>query len=232
MIGYGAGSDIGRVEQRRARASPREWVTRKLHAFRVWRRTRPFWGGLLVIAGASEMLASEQAPLPVISQIGIRALAGYLTPIFMLLCGLLLWFTPIARTYHSLLVIVLALDSWLTANLGGFFIGVLISVVGAALAFAWMTDADFKSPGPARGKIKVRVASWASGVRAISPVTATIGALRRVRVTRPRRRPSPVTAPVQEALFELSTGPDPRVPRVRRPFAGRKSRRATADVNR
>lgn len=157
MVGYRAGSDSGRIDWRPALASVRGYLTAAWHAFRVWRRTRPFWGGLLIMVGAGEMLASQQAPLPVLNQVGIRGLAAYLTPMFMLLCGVLVWFSSIGRTYHSLIAIVLALDSWLTSNLGGFFIGMLISVIGGSLAFGWMTDADYQSYGWIRPKTKVEL---------------------------------------------------------------------------
>ena len=35
------------------------------------------------------------------------------------------------------LAAILALGSWLTSNLGGFVIGLLLALVGSALAFAW-----------------------------------------------------------------------------------------------
>jgi len=152
VIAYGARSANRRAEQRPTRASLGESFTNARHAFRIWRRTRPFWGGLLVIVGASEILVSEQAPLPVVTHIGVQGLAGYLIPTFMLLCGLLLWFSPITWIYHSLLAILLALGSWITSNLGGFFIGMLTGVVGGSLAFAWTTDAEYASPGWLTGK--------------------------------------------------------------------------------
>lgn len=198
MIGYRAGRATGRDRQRPARASPGAALAKARHAFWVWRRTRPFWGGLLVIVGAGEMLASEQAPIPFVSQIGIRGLGSYLTPIFMLLCGVLLWFTAAARTYHALLAILLALYSWLTANLGGFLVGMLIGVIGGALAFAWTTDADHASPGQPAAPAKIRVPP-----RAIELMSG-LKAHHARRSQRPRRRARPATAPVQEALFELS----------------------------
>ena len=109
-------------------------------AFRLWRRTRPFWGGLLVSAGACEILSSEQGPLDVVIHIGTQGLAGYLIPVMLLLCGILLWFSPAQRTFYSLLAMVLALGSWVTSNLGGFFLGMILGLVGGALAFAWTTD--------------------------------------------------------------------------------------------
>jgi Family of unknown function (DUF6114) len=109
-------------------------------AFRLWRRTRPFWGGLLVSAGACEILSSEQGPLDVVIHIGTEGLAGYLIPVMLLLCGMLLWFSPAQRTFYSLLAMVLSLGSWVTSNLGGFFLGMILGLVGGALAFAWTTD--------------------------------------------------------------------------------------------
>ncbi len=111
-------------------------------AFLLWRRSRPFWGGLLVTGGAGEILASEHGPLQLVIHIGIQGLAGYLIPVMLLLCGILLWFSPAQRAFYSLLAIVLALGSWVTSNLGGFFIGMLLGLVGGALAFAWAIDTD------------------------------------------------------------------------------------------
>ena len=73
---------------------------------------------------------------------GSRGCAGYLIPVMLLLCGALLWFNPAQRAFYSLLAIVLALGSWITSNLGGFFIGMLLALVGGALAFAWTTNSE------------------------------------------------------------------------------------------
>lgn len=113
-------------------------VRRAWRAFRRWRRTRPFWGGLLVTLGGLEILASERAPLPVIVHIGLQGIAGYLTPIILVICGLLLLFHPVQRLFYSLIAIVLSLGSWVTSNLGGFIIGMLLGLVGGSLAFAWV----------------------------------------------------------------------------------------------
>ena len=84
---------------------------------------------------------SERDPHPVVTHIGIQGVALVIIPTFILLCGVLLWLVPIAWIYYSILTILLALGSWITSNLGGFFIGMLIDIVGGALAFAWTTDA-------------------------------------------------------------------------------------------
>jgi hypothetical protein len=109
------------------------------------------------------MLVSERDPHPVVTHIGIQGVAGYMIPTLILLCGVLLWLVPIAWIYYSILTILLALGSWITSNLGGFFIGMLIDIVGGALAFAWTTDADYGSAGWIRGKPRIGLPSWARG---------------------------------------------------------------------
>lgn len=106
-------------------------------AWRRWRRSRPFWGGLLIVLGAGEILLSERAPLRAIVHFGAQGLAGYIVPIIMLLCGLLLLVNPQQRLFYSIFAILMSLASWITANLGGFFVGLLLGLVGGSLAFAW-----------------------------------------------------------------------------------------------
>jgi hypothetical protein len=105
------------------------------------------------------MLVSEQAPLPVVTHIGTQGLAGYLIPTFMALCGVLLWLNPTDRIIYSLLALFLALGSWITSNLGGFFVGMLTGVLGGSLAFAWTTDSEYRSPGWIRATSRVTLPS-------------------------------------------------------------------------
>ncbi|GIE98912.1 DUF6114 domain-containing protein [Paractinoplanes rishiriensis] len=114
-------------------------------AFWHWRHARPFWGGLFVTLGGAEMFLTVMAPLPVVVHVGMDGLASFLVPVLILICGLLLLFNPQQRLFYSLVAAVLALGSWITSNLGGFVIGLLLSIVGSALAFAWSPTAK-KAP--------------------------------------------------------------------------------------
>jgi hypothetical protein len=79
----------------------------------------------------------------------------------LLLCGILLWFSPAQRAFYSLLSIVLALGSWITSNLGGFFIGMLFGLVGGALAFAWSTGSERQPLTSSCGGPQIPGPSWA-----------------------------------------------------------------------
>ncbi|WP_305787112.1 DUF6114 domain-containing protein [Symbioplanes lichenis] len=110
-------------------------------SFTRWRRARPFSGGLLVTLAGAEILVTVKAPLPVVVHVGMQGLAGYLVPLLLLLCGVLLLVNPEQRLFYSLVAAGLSLASWLTSNLGGFVVGLLLGLIGSSLAFAWSPTA-------------------------------------------------------------------------------------------
>ncbi|MER6468160.1 DUF6114 domain-containing protein [Streptomyces collinus] len=111
-------------------------------AFRGWRARRPFWGGLLLALGGGEILLTEKASLKVVMHIGMQGLAGYLLPTLMVLLGLLILFNPGQRLFYSITGMLVTLGTWLTSNLGGFFVGLLLGAVGSCLAFGWLPDQE------------------------------------------------------------------------------------------
>jgi hypothetical protein len=111
-------------------------------AFRRWRAGRPFWGGLLLALGGAEVLLTLKASLDVILHVGMQGLAGYLLPAVMLLCGVLILFNPAQRLFYSVIGVLVSLGTWLTSNLGGFFVGLLLGVVGSCLTFGWLPDQE------------------------------------------------------------------------------------------
>ncbi|MEU7585807.1 DUF6114 domain-containing protein [Micromonospora sp. NPDC049230] len=113
--------------------------------FRRWRRSRPFTGGLLTALAGLEMFASTRMTLNGLSfHSGASGLLSLLIPIILVTCGLLLWFTPAQRLFYSIVAAVTAVYSLIGLNLGGFFVGLLLGIVGSALAFAWTPT----SPAP------------------------------------------------------------------------------------
>ncbi|KPH99289.1 hypothetical protein OK074_6101 [Actinobacteria bacterium OK074] len=111
-------------------------------AFRRWRAHRPFWGGLLLTLGGGEILLTMMASLNVIVHIGMVGVAGYLLPAVMVLCGLLTLFSPAQRLFYSIVGALATLGSWITSNMGGFFLGLLLGLIGSSLVFGWLPDQE------------------------------------------------------------------------------------------
>lgn len=138
-----------------AEAGPRpRWSRRARTGFRGWRRTRPFWGGALVTLGGGEIIFTYKAPMALVMHFGLYGLAGYLVPGLLIVLGLLILFDPQHRTFYSVLAVLAALGTWLTSNLGGFIVGMLLGLIGGSLAFGWQAG-----PKPVRKRGKQSVPS-------------------------------------------------------------------------
>jgi hypothetical protein len=127
-------------------------------AFRGWRHSRPFWGGLLVLLGGGEILLTYRAPFGLVVHFGLYGLAGFLVPALLAVLGLLILFDPQHRTFYAVLAVLASLGTWLTSNLGGFFIGMLLGLVGGSLAFGWQYGEK-----PARRRRRIRARARATG---------------------------------------------------------------------
>ena len=104
--------------------------------FRRWRKSRPFWGGLLtMIAGAEIALVTGTAyELILVSRSVVYAIAvGVVIAVF----GLTMWLSPVLSKLLGLLTLVAALVSFVSSNLGGFLLGMVLAIVGGGLSFAW-----------------------------------------------------------------------------------------------
>ena len=107
--------------------------------FRRWRRTRPYWGGLFTALAGLEIFGSTQMSLHGLTfQMGPTGFLSWLIPVILFTCGMLLWFSPQQRMFYAVVAAITALYSMIGVNLGGFFIGLLLGMVGSALGFAWV----------------------------------------------------------------------------------------------
>ncbi|MEU4240139.1 DUF6114 domain-containing protein [Actinoplanes sp. NPDC026619] len=106
--------------------------------FRRWRRHRPFWGGLFLILSGIELYLSANLTLGGVEvHLGPQGFLSYLLPIMLLICGALIWATPAQRLFYAIIGMLAALYSFIGLNLGGFFIGMLLGILGGALVIAW-----------------------------------------------------------------------------------------------
>jgi Family of unknown function (DUF6114) len=135
LTGQAAGPATHRLTAARGGGRRRTW--------RTWRRSRPFWGGLLLILAGLEMLAIPllsvlvHTSVKVIIYIGIGGVFGVLIGGLLVACGLLIWFHPNQRVFYAVAGVLLAVVSFVATNLGGFFLGMLLGVTGGSLSFAW-----------------------------------------------------------------------------------------------
>ncbi|MEY9952869.1 DUF6114 domain-containing protein [Leifsonia sp. EB34] len=107
--------------------------------FRAWRRQRPFVGGVLTALGGIEMFFSGQLDIGRIHiQLGIEGLQATIIPVLLLLLGILAIAMPAHRIFYGVIALAIAVYSLVGVNLGGFFIGMLLSTVGGVLTVAWM----------------------------------------------------------------------------------------------
>ncbi|RAV31925.1 DUF6114 domain-containing protein, partial [Corynebacterium heidelbergense] len=129
-------------QQRSRRAAQRKREMQETNrGFTAWRRNRPFGGGLLMIMAGLIILTPAYLTFEVADiQIAISSLSGVSTlliGVLLIACGSLTWFKADGRILWSIAALILALVSMPTANLGGFIIGALLGIIGAALTLAW-----------------------------------------------------------------------------------------------
>jgi hypothetical protein len=113
-----------------------------------WRRSRPFWGGVFLVAAGAELLL---IPLPehsmgLIMHVGTGGVLGILIGALLIACAFLLWFQPQHRIFYSIVAVLLAIAALVASNLGGFIAGTVLGVLGGSLGFAW-TPAGESEPG-------------------------------------------------------------------------------------
>ncbi|MEV0600141.1 DUF6114 domain-containing protein [Streptomyces sp. NPDC050315] len=110
--------------------------------FRRWRRTRPFWAGLLLVLGGAELLLVPLSPLGVLVSLGLGGLAALGIGLALIVAGLFLWYAPSARHYVSINALILSVISFAATNLGGFLVGMGLGIAGAAMGFGWTPVRD------------------------------------------------------------------------------------------
>ncbi|MFJ2772639.1 DUF6114 domain-containing protein [Streptomyces sp. NPDC087300] len=150
----------GRTGVRPFRRDGGGWLDRRLpwpdqrRVLRRWRRTRPFWGGLLLILGGAELLLVPLSPLTVLVSLGLGGIAALGIGIALVVAGLFLWLLPHTHHYVSVNALILSVLSFAATNLGGFLVGMLLGIAGSAMGFGWSPVPEGAEEDPDRPKVR------------------------------------------------------------------------------
>ncbi|MEE1741379.1 DUF6114 domain-containing protein [Streptomyces sp. BE147] len=109
--------------------------------FRTWRGNRPFWAGLFTMVGGVPIAYFPYANMHLGNMtLAMSTTAGagsLIIGILLITLGMTMWFHHIVRVFAGVAAILLALISIPVANIGGFLIGFLFSLLGGALSISW-----------------------------------------------------------------------------------------------
>ncbi|PRW64500.1 DUF6114 domain-containing protein [Actinopolyspora mortivallis] len=123
------------------RGNTRARLSAARRAFRSWRRTRPFWGGVFTLVAALLLLYPPYASLEFGDiQIALRTTAGItglVIGMVLIAAGASFWFRPEWRLPAGVVTLVLSVVAIVTVNLGSLLTGTLSGLIGGALAIAW-----------------------------------------------------------------------------------------------
>lgn len=109
---------------------------RRQSSFRRWRKTRPFWAGVLTMLAGIEIAVTTGTAYELIlisKSVTFAITVGCVIAVF----GLTMWLSPTLSKLLGLLTLLAALLSFVTSNLGGFMLGMVLAIVGGGLSFAW-----------------------------------------------------------------------------------------------
>jgi hypothetical protein len=109
----------------------------RLTELRAWTGQRPWLGGALtVLAGLTIVFLPAQG-FSVVLLPGVAGLSGFVIGGLITACGLFLLFSPQLHGLIGIAAVLLSLVSFVTTNLGGLVVGMLLGIVGGSLGFAW-----------------------------------------------------------------------------------------------
>src|SRR5215469_12038858 len=124
-------------------AEPAPDGAKRRRRWRAWRRSRPFWGGLLLILAGRELFVIPlygvlvHGAIKLVIYIGIGGVFGVLIGILLIVAGTMLWIDPGHRVFYGVAGMALGIVSFPASNLGGFVLGMLLGIIGGAIGFAW-----------------------------------------------------------------------------------------------
>lgn len=132
------------------RPAPRTGRDARRRAFAEWHAQRPFIGALIVVVAGLELLLSGPIDLGAVSDtfglhgipdmqlaIGIEGIQAIVLPVALILLGLLSIWQPVHRVFYGVIILVISVYTLSGVNLGGWFAGFLLGVIGGIVVVSW-----------------------------------------------------------------------------------------------
>ncbi|MCY0933476.1 DUF6114 domain-containing protein [Streptomyces sp. H34-S4] len=124
------------------RAEDDAWLTMVYYRLHAWTGTRPFWAGLITLIAGFPIAYFPYADVRLgnvtIAMATTAGAGSLIIGVLLATLGLTLWFQQGVRIFAGVAAILLGLVSLPVSNLGGFGIGLILSMVGGGLALAWV----------------------------------------------------------------------------------------------
>ncbi|MFD8480139.1 DUF6114 domain-containing protein [Kitasatospora sp. NPDC059673] len=120
---------------------PAGLASRGRRGFRAWRRSRPFWGGLLAVIAGIPILYFPYAHLSLngltVAMATTAGAGSLMIGVLMMVLGVTAWFQPMVRIFCGVATTILALISIPVSNLGGFGFGLVPGLIAGGLLVSW-----------------------------------------------------------------------------------------------
>lgn len=109
-----------------------------LTAFARFRKSRPFWGCLvLALGGYFVMQPMFGGSMSMLMHMGVGGATVYILGGGMVAAAAVAFFAPAQRYFPAIMAAVFSVASLPLANLGGWIIGMVLGIVGSGMVFAW-----------------------------------------------------------------------------------------------
>lgn len=115
----------------------------RFDALQAWSGRRPWLGGLITTLGGLAIAVLPNKSFTVVILPGVSGLSGFLLGALIIACAMFMLFSPQLHGILGIAAVLLSLVSFVTTNIGGYVIGLLLGIIGGSLGFAWVPpDSD------------------------------------------------------------------------------------------
>ncbi|MEV7184017.1 DUF6114 domain-containing protein [Kitasatospora sp. NPDC093102] len=194
------------VETRTGRQNP---IGSFWRGFRTFRRTRPFWGGLLAMIAGVPILYFPYAHLALGSvTIAMSTTAGagsLLIGVLLIALGIAGWFQQAVRVFAGIATILLTLVSIPMSNLAGFGLALLPGLIGGGLLVSWAPLPEPQAAPAAKGGRRRRADAGKDAGDAVAQSVAAESATE-VTAELPAQGAPQAAGPVAEAAVPKQAG--------------------------